>query len=345
MINVAANDLRDFAERLLACGGLDPAFAATVADVLVEGDLMAHPTHGVALLPSYMNEIRKGRVALSGQPEKRSNSASVESWDGCWLPGPVLVRDALDAACTKARETGMGAVTIARSQHIACLAAYLLPVTKAGFAAIITSSSPNTQSVAPYGATEGIYSPNPIAAGWPTQGDPVIFDISMSITTNGLVAQKKAEGGKISGLWLTDADGNSTDDPNVIGQGGALMPIGGVDHGHKGFALGLLVEMLTSGLAGFGRADVPDRRGAAVTVLVLDPARFGGAEAFCRQTDHIVTASRNAAVPEGAPPVRIAGQQALRRRAEQLEHGITLSQSLVAQISALDLGIPFPTKG
>lgn len=344
MTTVAASDLRDFATRMLAGGGLEPAYAAIVADVLVEGDLMAHPTHGVALLPSYINEIRKGRMTLSGQPEKRSNGASVETWDGCWLPGPVLVRNALDCACTNARTTGMAAVTIARSQHIACLAAYLLPVTEAGFAAIITSSSPTTQSVAPFGATEGVYSPNPIAAGWPTQGDPVIFDISMSITTNGLVTQKKAEGDKMPGRWLTDADGTPTDDPNVIGKGGALMPMGGVDHGHKGFALGLLVEMLTSGLAGFGRANTPDRWGAAVTILVFDPASFGGAEAFCRQTDHIVSASRNAAVPEGAAPVRIAGQQALRRRAEQLKDGITLSQSLVAQLSALDSSIPFPTE-
>jgi LDH2 family malate/lactate/ureidoglycolate dehydrogenase len=334
--------LRAYAALLLSRAGLDPAYARIVAEVLVEGDLMGHETHGVALLPSYLKEIRAGRMTLSGAPERTSSGASIETWDGRWLPGPVLVRDALTAACARAAETGMGGVTIARSQHIACLAAYLLPVTEAGFAAIIASSSPTTQSVAPFGALQGVYSPNPLAAGWPTQGETVIFDISMSITTNGMVKAKQAEGVPMRGRWLTDAHGQATDDPNVIGQGGALMPVGGQDHGHKGFALGLLVEMLTSGLAGFGRADVPDRWGAAVTVLAFDPARFAGADAFRRQTEGIVAACRDAEVANGAPPVRIPGQNALRQRAEQMQHGVELAQPLVDDLKALDPDIRFP---
>ncbi|MBT51924.1 MAG: lactate dehydrogenase [Mameliella sp.] len=342
MMRVDAAPLRGFVADLLSDAGLDKVYATTVADVLVEGDLMGHETHGVALVPSYLAEIAAGRTTLSGQPDRKTGGVSAQSWDGKWLPGPVLVRMALDHASQMAQDTGIGCIAMSRSQHIACLAAYLLPVTEAGLAAIITSSSPTTQSVAPFGATAGTYSPNPIAAGWPTTGDPVIFDISTSITTNGLVAAKKAEAAPMPGQWLSDADGHPTDDPTVIGQGGALMPTGGTDHGHKGFALGLLVEMLTSGLAGFGRADTPDRWGAVVNVLVFDPSKFGGAEPFRRQTEDIRTACRTASVPDGAAPVRIPGQNALRRRQEQIHAGVSLPPALIARLTALNPDIPFP---
>ncbi|MGB3245816.1 MAG: Ldh family oxidoreductase [Sulfitobacter sp.] len=343
MTRVDAEPLRVHVTKLLAAAGLDRGYAETVADVLVEGDLMGHETHGVALVPSYLAEIAAGRTTLSGQPDRQIGGASAQSWDGRWLPGPVLVRDALKVASELAQGTGIGSIAISRSQHIACLAAYLLPVTEAGYAAIITSSSPTTQSVAPFGAIEGTYSPNPIAAGWPTSGDPVIFDISTSITTNGLVSAKKAQAARMPGQWLSDAQGRSTDDPSVIGQGGALLPMGGTDHGHKGFALGLLVEMLTSGLAGHGRADTPDRWGAVVNVLVFDPSKFGGADAFRRQTESFRARCSTATVAEGAAAVRIPGQNALRLRKEQMRSGVSLAPALISKLQALNPDIPFPS--
>ncbi|UTH46342.1 Ldh family oxidoreductase [Loktanella salsilacus] len=342
MTQVDAEPLRVFVAQLLSNAGLDTNFARTVAEILVEGDLMGHKTHGVALVPSYLAEIAAGRTTLSGEPDQQIGGASAQSWDGRWLPGPVLVSKALTVASDMAKETGIGCIAISRSQHIACLAAYLLPVAEAGFAAIITSSSPTTRSVAPFGATEGIYSPNPIAAGWPTSGEPVIFDISTSITTNRLVSEKKENAARMPGLWLSDAQGRQTDDPAVIGQGGALLPIGGTDHGHKGFALGLLVEMLTSGLAGFGRADTPDRWGAVVNVLVFNPSKFSGAAAFSRQTESFRAACTAATVADGSPPVRIPGQNALRRRNEQIQSGVTLPPALVSQLKTLDPRTPFP---
>lgn len=161
MIRVGAEALRDFAAQCLSGAGLGAGRARTVAEVLVEGDLMGRETHGVALVPAYLDEIKAGRMTLTGEPERHIGGASAQSWDGRWLPGPVLVRDALKAAMGLAKETGIGCIAISRSQHIACLAAYLLPVTQAGFAAIITSSSPTTRSVAPLARLRGSIRPIP----------------------------------------------------------------------------------------------------------------------------------------------------------------------------------------
>ncbi|MFP3526971.1 Ldh family oxidoreductase, partial [Pantoea sp. SIMBA_072] len=68
---------------------------------------------------------------------------------------------------------------------------------------------------------------------------------------------------------------------------GSILPLGGQGFGHKGFALALLVEALTSGLAGHGRKDAPEQWGASATAVVIDPRFFGGLEAFTDETSFL----------------------------------------------------------
>jgi L-lactate dehydrogenase len=155
------------------------------------------------------------------------------------------------------------------------------------------------------------------------------------------------EGGRLPGAWLVDADGRATDDPAVLfGQRrGAILPLGGLDLGHKGFALALLVEALTSGLAGHGRAEKPDEWGASVFLQLIDPERFAGRGAFRRQMSWMADAARASATAPGAPPVRLPGQAALARRAHQLQHGVELYPTIVGGLApwAQRLGVALPS--
>ena len=184
---------------------------------------------------------------------------------------------------------GTGTVVIRRSHHIACLAAYLIRAAERGLVAIIESSDPLVAAVVPHGGLTPIITPNPIAAGLPTSGDPILVDVSMSITSMGFANQELQAGRMLPGPWLIDAAGNATADPAPLFNEpkGALLPLGGLDAGYKGFGLGLVVEALTAGLAGHGRADPPVGWGGTVFVQVLDPAAFGGLDAFRRQMDHV----------------------------------------------------------
>lgn len=330
---IKANALQDLCQQALCSTGLEPTYAAIVAETLVEADLLGHSTHGTALLPRYLKELEEGRMAPNGEPSVINDTAASAAWDGHYLPGPVLVRQALDQASQRAIQYGISSVAIGRSHHIACLAAYLKRVTDKGLVAIIASSSPATRSVAPFGAVESVYSPDPIAAGYPTDGDPVLVDVSMSITTNSMTSQLASTGDKLAHPWLIDADGNPSDDPSIVNDGsGALMPMGGFDHGHKGFALGLLVEALTSGLAGHGRADEPSRWGASVLVMVIDPKNHGGIERFGRETGFLADACRAASVPTGNPNVRLPCERALALRKEQLKNGVLLTHAAVEKL-------------
>jgi LDH2 family malate/lactate/ureidoglycolate dehydrogenase len=327
----SAAALIDFARALLERAGVDAEKSRAVAEVLVEGDLLGHTTHGLALLPPYLAEIEKGSMRKTGEPKVVADFPAALTWDAQRLPGPWVVTRAIAAAIPRAKQNGTCCVAMRRSHHIACLAAYLRPVTEQGLMVILTCSDPNVCSVAPFGGRREVFTPNPLAAAWPTDGDPVIIDVSMSITTNALTNRLRTEGRKFPGVWALDANGAPTDDPNALYSNppGTLLPTGGVDHGHKGYALALLVEALTGALAGHGRADPKEGWGATVLVQLFDPACFGGAEEFRRQAQHVAATCRATPPRRGFERVRLPGEAGLQRRRDQLANGVALHESIL----------------
>lgn len=338
--------LREFAAALLSAAGLDSAMAGEVAHVLVEGDLFGHDTHGLQLLPGYLTELERGSMTASGTHEVLAERSCVATWDGRRLPGPVLVRRAIEWARPRARSHGSATVAIRRSHHIACLAAYLEPVAREGLLIQIQSSDPAVASVAPFGGTQAVFTPNPLAAGIPTGGDPVLIDISASVTTNGMSNRLRAAGRRGAHRWWLDALGQPTDDPGVLAENppGTILPLGGLEAGHKGYGLALLVEALTGGLAGYGRADVVDGWGATVFIQLHDPEAFAGLGAFTWQTDWIAQACRSSAPRDPDSPVRLPGERALARKREQTEHGVQLHPAIMPALRpwAARFGVALP---
>jgi LDH2 family malate/lactate/ureidoglycolate dehydrogenase len=342
----AADSLVAFARALLERAGVRGEIARDVADVLVGGDLLGHTTHGLALLAGYLGEIEKGAMAKDGAPKVLNERTATQTWDGMRLPGPWLTLRALDTAAAMATRHGTGTVVIRRSHHIACLAVYLLRATERGLVAIVQSSDPVVAAVVPHGGMTPLITPNPIAAGLPTSGDPILVDVSMSITSMGYTLQQMEAGKKLPGAWAIDAAGNATDDPAALWKEpkGALLPLGGLDAGHKGFGLGLMVEALTAGLSGFGRADPTEGWGATVFVQVLDPAGFGGLDAFKRQMDHLVASARKTKPRPGVDRVRLPGEGGLQRYRDAQANGVPLYPKILPALEpwAKKLGVAAP---
>jgi L-lactate dehydrogenase len=175
-----------------------------------------------------------------------------------------------------------------------------------------------------------------MAAGIPTNGDPILLDVSASITTLNRAKQMARDGLHFPHPWALDADGIPTDDPTaVISEGGTLLPVGGLDHGHKGYSWAILVEALTQGLGGFGRADQPQGQSLSVFLQVIDPSAFGGKAAFTRQTTWLTEACVNCPPRPGVDRVRIPGEQALVRRRAAMEQGVPLSEAIIAPLRPL----------
>ncbi len=335
-----------FARDLLLRAGLEADKAAAVAEILVEADLLGHTTHGLALLPGYLAEVEKGAMTKAGEPRVVADFPAAVTWDAQRLPGPWVIGRALELAMARAERNGLCTVAIRRSHHIACLAAYLRPATERGLMVLLTCSDPNVCSVAPFGGRREVFTPNPIAAAWPTAGDPVMLDFSASITTNALTKRLQAEGKRFPGAWALTAAGEPTDDPAALSAAppGTLLPTGGLDHGHKGYALALLVEALTGALAGHGRADPREGWGATVFLQVMNPACFGGAAEFRRQAEHVAAACRATPPRPGVGRVRLPGENGLARRREQLAHGVALHPSILPALApwTVKLDVPLP---
>ena len=336
--------LTDFARQVLMQAGLYRERASLVAEILVCSDLMGHTTHGLQLLLPYANQLDIGEMAKHGEPETVSDHGSVVVWDGCHLPGPYLVDQAIQLALSRIQQHGQITVAIGRSHHIACLAAYLEEVTQKNLMIIIMSSDPGNQTVAPFGGLTGVYSPDPIAFGIPTQTDPILFDSSASTVANGVVMQQRAENQRLAGPWLMDSGGNPTDDPEAFfaDPPATILPVGGMQLGFKGFGYALLVEALTSGLAGHGRKEKSDRWQASVMVQIIDPEKFGGTEPFLNEMQHLVDRCHQSKPRAGFEQVRMPGERALRKKRQQMQHGVTLHPQVIKTLETCSTKFDVP---
>ena len=208
-----ADELVMFASALLERAGMPRDRARTMADVMVEGDLLGHDTHGLDQLAGYLVQIEEGRLATSGDPEVVADLGACLTWDGRRLPGHWLVKQAIAEARHRILAHPIVTVVIGRGHHIGCLQAYLKPVTDAGFIILLMCSDPSAAGVTPHGGVASRITPNPIAAGFPTGGDPILIDISSSTSTNAMNKRLASKGERLKGPWIVDADGRATDDP------------------------------------------------------------------------------------------------------------------------------------
>lgn len=341
-------DVISFAASLFTSAGCDGDKPQAIATGLVEADLLGHSTHGLQLAPGYLRELEAGTMTSKGEPEIVADRGAAITWDGKMLPGIWLTSRAIELAIERVSTHAIVAVVIRRSHHIGCLASFLQRATDRGLMITIASSDPAVASVAPFGGRQALFTPNPIAVGIPTESDPILIDISASITTNGMSGRLRNEGKHFPGEWALDAAGNPTTDPAALftNPPGTILPMGGMDHGHKGFALALMIEALTQGLGGYGRAESPTGWGASVFIQVIDPAAFGGSSAFCRETGWLATACRENPPVPGVEAVRLPGERGLEHKRKSLTEGIALypgiMQSLEPFASKLGVDLPKP---
>jgi L-lactate dehydrogenase len=339
--------LEAFATSLLSAAGMDDDKAGTVARLLVLTDMMGRRTHGLAIAPLYIDDIGRGAMQVTGEPQVMKDTGATLLWDGAYLPGLWLVKSAIDVAIERIALYGVLSVSIRRSHHIGCLAALVKQAADRGLVAIIFNSDPAGQRVAPYGGTQPLFTPNPFAIGYPGRDHPVLIDICASITTVSMTRQKFAAGEMFEHPWLLDATGNPTCDPAVLENTeprGSLQLVGGQDYGHKGFGLALMIEALSQGLSGHGRRDAPTRWGGNVFLQLIDPDFFAGRDAFTEQMDFLSQKCRVNRPIRAGQAVRVPGDQAARGIAAAMREGVAFDAQSWDAIArcARDLRVALP---
>jgi len=337
MIKYKFEDLVEFASTILVKAGLESEKAKTVGKILVTADAMGHDTHGLAFLPLYVKALKQGVMKPNGSPVVLKDKGATLAWNGERLSGIWLMNEALNVAAKRAKEFGQCSMTIQEAHHTGCLAAFLPQITEQGLVCYIAVSGPAGKVVVPFGGKTPVLTPNPFAMGIPTNSTPILIDISCSITSHSMAVRLHKQSKNLPGKWAQDANGHATDDPSVIFEGnkGALLPLGGEEYGHKGFALAIMVEAYSQGLAGYGRADNPTGSQTNVFIQIIDPEAFAGVEALKRQTSHLMNSCLESDPIDPNKPVRLPGSSAMKGLIEAKQNGLNLSGEVVESLGPI----------
>lgn len=342
---IAVATARDRAAALLAAAGLGSDQAGAVAANLVEADLLGHRTHGLKMLPVYLDRLDKGLMASAGEIEVLQDHGASFSWRTNRLPGAWVMAQLMETALARSAEHPVVTATLAECTHVGALQTYLHQPAERGLLALVMVTDPGVASMAPPGGLDAVTTSNPIAACLPTEGEPLLIDTSTSLVSNSAVASHAAAGKRLGGRWLLDNTGQASDDPTVVTAAdppGTLLPIGGEDFGYKGFAIGLLVEAYALALAGYGREQTRQRGAQGVFVQLIDPAAFGSGSAgfLASMTDLVRRCHASRTAPGQA--IRLPGERALAERRRQRAAGIEYDAALVETLDqwARKLGRP-----
>ncbi|WP_454859243.1 Ldh family oxidoreductase [Rhizobium binxianense] len=322
--------------RLLAAAGLRADLAGDMSHIMVESDLMGHRTHGLAMLPTYLERLGKDLIRKDGDITVVRETASTLNWQAHRLPGAAIVRRALRSLYDKAEREPVVTASVANCSHIGSLQAYLEEPARRGYLCLMMVTDPGVASVAPFGGRDPVLTSNPIAAAIPTQGDPILIDQCTSLVSNAQV-QSADRSRPLPGRWVVDNEGRPTDDPNALTADppGTIMPLGGEDFGYKGFGFGIMVEAFALALSGHGRL-TPKQRGAqGVFLQLIDPAAFCGAEAFLAETTDFVRRCKASRPAEGAKGIRLPGERAMSEKRRQLQGGLEITDELFERLVAL----------
>ncbi len=316
--------------------GMDDEKSKDTSEILVEADMMGHFTHGVRLLPLYIKDIEAGNMKPSGNQITIHDTGSCITIDGDNLPGIWLTKRGLKLSSERAKIHGVSTVLIKNSHHNGALAAYLLPIVEQGLVPIIKCSVPSSATVAPFGGTKALLTPDPMALAFPTNGEPVIIDISASITTNNMIADKIIKNEMFDFNCLLTKDGIPTNDPKeVFENNGTVMPLGGLEYGHKGFGLALGIEALSQGLSGSGRSRKLKTMNLSIYIQVIDPNAFAGLDAFKNEMSFLYNECINNPPIDKKNKVRMPGQNALLCRRKSIEKGIYLSKETLKSLEEI----------
>jgi LDH2 family malate/lactate/ureidoglycolate dehydrogenase len=308
--------------------------AALVADCLVSAELEGQSSHGLSRLPLWAERLREGLI--TARPELRvvRESAATVLLDAGNALGPVAGARAMQLACERARAAGVGVCAVRHSNHLGSLGWYVERAAGEGLIGLATTNTP--PAMAPPGGRRPYLGTNPIAAGFPTSDEPVVVDLATSQVARGRLLQAARSGRAVPLGWALDAEGHPTTDPQ-LGIDGSLVPMGGA----KGFALALVVEVLSGVLAGAGVGPQvagtyasSDRVSDVGHLLVaIDAEAFG--PGFRERMDGLAAGIRAVEPVDPGSPIRLPGDRRREERARRMVSGIDLPAALVDELNRI----------
>jgi ureidoglycolate dehydrogenase (NAD+) len=320
MLRLAAEKGRRLCLEAFRLKGLSEVDATVCADAVMFATLRGLDSHGiVSILPAICNSIAVGRV----DPTSPIQEVKPLLLKGNGAAGPVIGARTMGRAIDVAEQNGVGVAVAFNCNHFGAASYYASLAVDRGMVGVCAcNAAPN---VAPFGGARGLHGTNPIAYAAPGgQEPPIVLDIATSAAAQGQITKAARRGQTIPIGWAIDAEGRPTTDPK---QSRSLLPFGG----HKGYGIGILVDILTGALAastigqGVRQQDVDrEHAGQSYFMLALDPDAFGGLEAFRERIDQLSRDVHSVPPAEGFAEVLLPGELEWREERRRRADGIPL---------------------
>ena len=339
---IAADRLLSFATAAYVTVGMPPQDAHLAADTLVQADLWGHQSHGVMRLPWYVARLKTGTAKPVATPEQIVDVGAVGVVDGHDGMGQVVTALAARDVIRRAKAHGIGAVAVRNSNHFGTAMYYTLMAPPEGCIMFLsTNASP---AMAPWGGRKKSVGNNPWSWSAPAgRHAPLVLDIANTAVARGKVYLARQRGTSIPADWAVDARGVPTTDPEAA-LAGIIQPMAG----HKGYAISVVMDMLSGILTGsefgpgvFGPYQAEKRSGAGHLLIALNVEVFQPRAAFEARMEAMIAGLKGVDRADGCDEIFYPGEIEARNDVANRRDGLMLPADTQADLAKLarELGI------
>jgi ureidoglycolate dehydrogenase (NAD+) len=341
---ISAERLRTFGEGVFRKAGVPAKDAKTVAEILVEANLRGVDTHGIYLANLYVRRLQKGLINPRPRFRFEKRRAGVGILDADFSLGQLSTLEAARKAVEMAREAGVGIVAVKNSNHFGAAAYYAEYCAKRNCIGLVMSDG--ECDVIPFGGREKFLGTNPICCCVPSGNHPwFCMDMATSEVAFGKVRAAAEAGKAIPPSWAVDRNGNPVSDPS---KAYAAVPMSGP----KGYAIGLMIEILSSRLTGMPYGahivrkfdDWENKAFMGHYVQAIDIAAFCPPEEFKERMDELLAELKSQPKGPGVEEILIPGEPEWRTKERRKKEGCPIRKQDLRLLSQLgqELGVPFP---
>jgi uncharacterized oxidoreductase len=320
---------------IVAAGGSDGREARLVAENLVAANLAGHDSHGIGMIPRYVDALLEGGLFVNRHAEVKLDAGALLSLDGHAGYGQSVGAEAMELAIARAKSLGCSVSALGNVHHLGRIGHWAEMALAEGLVAIHFANVIAFARVAPYGGADGRFGTNPCCIGIPLPGEPpFLLDFATSAVAQGKLRVAYNKGEKVPLGRLIDAQGRPTDDPRwgVVPPFGAMLTFGE----HKGYGLAVACELLGGALS-TGGTFTPQKGGRqrvlnGMLTILIDPGKLDAARTFEREARAYLDWLRGSPPAPGFDRVRIAGEPEREARASREKEGVPVDEATWGEI-------------
>jgi len=332
--------MNKFIRDVLQKKGVDSFCATSVADGLVHASLRGVDSHGVRLLPHYLNALASGRITPCPNFSLKKITPSTGILDADNAFGHAAGMKAVEYAMDLAKNSGIGSVAVKRSTHYGAASFFALEISKNDM--IGFSFTHSDSLIVPTAAKDRFLGNNPICFTAPCESeDPICLDMATSVITFNKILQLREENLLAPNGVGVDKNGSETNDPNQIHH---LLPVGG----YKGYGLSLMVEILCSLLTGmpFGPhiprmydSPIEEKRNLGHFFMAMRIDAFTDPDFFKKRMKQLVNELRSQIPVNPDIPVQVSGDPEKKFTEERKKQGIPLRETDISFFEKISVNL------